>query len=197
MADHTKHSFTAVVMANGCPINTLESISIGPVILDSPGSTPAYGIDGRRTLGMFNCTDGDWAHGEELGLITFQQGSAPTPWVFYFRHFEEGYRIYLRSGEHFGEGVFIGQDRQVEVRPITSRDPALWSLVDAQTGDKIDITQHQPDDLEVHLISDEGYPLEIHAMYPVGAFLACHATAGRGTLSLTIQRREENWLNPA
>ncbi|MFJ4068584.1 hypothetical protein ACIPW4_25300 [Pseudomonas sp. NPDC089996] len=196
MADHVALSFTATLQVAEASINVLGDMTIGPVTLASPHQTPGYAVEGSTTLGMLNGTDADWQHGRQMGLITFEQTAQPAELLLYFRHSEAGYRIYLRSGPHAGEGVFITRDGLVSVQPIKAKDPSLWAMTDAQTGEAFDLTQLEDGRREIQLASADGHPLEIHALYPVGGFLACYPAARQGTLSLIIQDRVVDWLKP-
>ncbi|MCY1413725.1 hypothetical protein D3C76_890380 [compost metagenome] len=197
MADHVALSFTATLQVAEAPINVLGNMTNGPVTLASPHQAPGYVIEGATTLGMLNGSDSDWRHGRETGLITFEQATAPTALLLYFRHGEDGYRIYLRSGPHSGEGVFTTDDGLVNVQPIEAKDPSLWVLTDVQTGEAFDLTAVEDGRREIQLSSAQGHPLEIHNLYPVGGFLACYPRASQGTLSLIIQKRDVDWLKPA
>ncbi|MNO87048.1 hypothetical protein D3C76_784630 [compost metagenome] len=98
-------------------------------------------MDGSRAIGMFNCSDDDWQLGKDSGLLTFDRSPSAQSLLLYFRHFDGGYRLYLRSGEHLGEGVFTNANGLITVQPITASDPSLWSIIDAQTGQPFDLTQ--------------------------------------------------------
>jgi len=197
MAEHVALSFIATLQVAEAPINVLGDMTTGPVTLVSPHQVPGYVVEGAATLGMLNGTDSDWHHGQETGLITFGQAPQPAALLLYLRHGEAGYRIYLRSGPHFGEGVFITDDGLVNVQPIKAKDPSLWALTDAQTGEAFDLTQLEDGRREIQLASADGHPLEVHNLYPVGGFLACYPAARQGTLSLIIQERNVDWLTRA
>ncbi|MBC3476543.1 hypothetical protein [Pseudomonas taiwanensis] len=195
MTDHVAHSFTATLEVAESPINTLGSMTTGQVDLDSPQQTPGYAVQGNRTLGLLNGSDADWQHGQELGLVNFDKGEQPVALVLYFRHSDAGYRLYVRSGPHFGEGVFTTSDGLVNVEPIGSQDPALWTLTDVQLGEPFDVTQLEEGRREIQLVNAKGHGLEIHNLYPVGGFLACHQAAEHSTVSLVIKARGVDWAN--
>ncbi|MBH3414444.1 MULTISPECIES: hypothetical protein [Pseudomonas] len=197
MADHPALSFTATLQFAEAPINVLGDMTTGPVTLVGPHQAPDDVVEGATTLGMLNGTDTDWHHGQEIGLITFEPVAQPAALLLYFRHSEAGYRLYLRNGPHSGEGVFTTGDGLVNVEPIKAKDPSLWTLTDAQTGEAFDLTQLEDGRREILLASADGHPLEVHSLYPVGGFLACYPTARQGTLSLIIQERGVDWLKPA
>ncbi|MGJ7550382.1 hypothetical protein [Pseudomonas alloputida] len=197
MADHVALSFTATLQVADASINVLGDMTSGPVTLVSPHQALGYVVEGATTLGMLNGTDKDWHHGQESGLITFEQAAQPVALLLYFRHGEAGYRLYLRSGPRLGEGVFTTDDGRVSVQPIKARDPSLWALIDAQTGEAFDLTQLEDGRREIQMASADGHPLEVHNLYPVGGFLACYPAAQQGTLSLIIQERGVDWLKPA
>lgn len=197
MTSHKNLSFIASLQVAEAPINVLGHMTTGPVTLVSPHQVPGYAVEGATTLGMLHGTDSDWHHGRETGLITFEQAAQPAALLLYFRHSEAGYRIYLRSGPHFGKGVFTTSDGLVNVQPIKAKDPSLWTLTDAQTGEAFDLTQLEDGRREIQLASADGHPLELHNLYPVGGFLACYPAARQGTLSLIIHERDVDWLKPA
>ncbi|MFJ4350563.1 hypothetical protein ACIPZ5_06645 [Pseudomonas sp. NPDC089428] len=196
MADHVALSFTATLQVAEAPVNVLGDMTTGPVSLVSPHQAPGYAVEGATTLGMLNGSESDWRHGQDIGLITFEQAAQPAALLLYFRHTEAGYRIYLRSGPHSGQGVFTTGDGLVNVQPIKAKDPSLWKLTDAQTGVAFDLTQLEDGRREVQLSNAQGHPVEIHNLYPVGGFLACYPAARQGTLSLIIQERGVDWLKP-
>lgn len=195
MADHKAHSFIAALQIAESPVNSLDCLSTGPVIVATPNHLTGPGVDGAKALGMLNGTDEDWQHGQELGLITFDKGADPCALLLYFRHSDAGYRLYVRSGPHFGQGVFTTSDGQLAIQPITSQDPTVWTLTDAQTGNPFDLTQLEDNRREIQMSSSNGHALEIHNLYPVGGFLACYAAAQPCTLSLLIKQRGVDWLN--
>ena len=195
MADHTALSFTATLHVDGCPLNTFGSFCTGPIILTNPVDGTGAGFDGTRTIGMLNCSDEDWELGQDSGLVTFGKGSSVEPLLLYFRHFDSGYRLYVRSGKHQGDGVFTTADGLVNVHPIVAKDPCLWKVSDAVTGECFDLTQREDTAHEVQLQSEAGHPLEVHYLYPVGGFLACYPDAHQGSVTLEIQERGVDWLN--
>ena len=195
MADHKAHSFIAALQIAESPVNSLDCLSTGPVIVATPNHLTGPGVDGAKALGMLNGTDEDWQHGQELGLITFDKGADPCALLLYFRHSDAGYRLYVRSGPHLGKSVFTNVDGQVTLRTSTSKEPSVWSLIDVQTGNAFDLTLLEDGRREIQLISSDGHPLEIHNLYPVGGFLACYAQAQPCTLSLLIEQRGVDWLD--
>jgi len=194
VADHKSLSFTAVLQVAGCPLNTLDSICTGPIILSNPIDGVGPGLEGSSAIGMLNCSDEDWQLGKETGLITFDKGPSALPLLLYFRHCDDGYRLYARSGKHFGEGVFSNANGLINVQPIKASDPCLWNVVNAQTDQPFDLTQCEGPTCEIRLASAKGHPVEAHYIYPVGAFLACYPAAHAGGLSLVIQERGVDWL---
>ena len=195
MTYHKSLSFTAFLQVTDCPLNTLDSICTGPIILTNPIDGFAPGLDGNCAIGMLNCSDDDWELGKDTGLITFDKGPSALPLLLYFRHFDEGYRLYVRSGKHFGEGVFSNANGLINVQPIKASDPCLWTVVNAQTDQPFDLTQCEGPECDIKLASANGHPVESHYIYPVGAFLACYPDAHQHDLSLVIQERGVDWLN--
>lgn len=173
----------------------MDSLCTGPVILSNPIDGFGPGIDGSRAIGMLDCSDEDWQLGKDIGLITFDRGAVALSLLLYFRHFDDGYRLYLRSGKHLGEGVFTHANGLVTAQPIEAKDPSLWKMVDVRTSQPFDLTRCEGTACEIRLTSADGHPVEVHNLYPVGAFLACYPAAQQGDLSLVIQQREVDWLN--
>ncbi|KTT02115.1 hypothetical protein [Pseudomonas parafulva] len=194
--NHKAHSFLATLYAADCPLNTFDSMTSGNVALVSPLTTPGYAVDGAATLGVLDCSDDDWTHGQEMGLVTFEKSSAALPLLLYFRHSEDGYRLYVRSGAHFGEGVFATTHGLVEVKPIKQQDPTAWRITQASSGNAFDLTTCEGDQVDIKLESKSG-PWGRNALYPVGDYSVCHANATGSTLKLVIQERSVDWLNPA
>ena len=195
MVDQKSLSFTATLMLSDCPLTTLDSITTGPIVLSNPIDGQGLGIDGSGAIGMFNCSDEDWQLGTDTGLITFDKGPSALPLLLYFRHFDEGYRLYVRSGKHSGEGVFANDNGVINVQPIKASDPCLWKVLNAQTGQPFDLTQCDGPDYDIKLVSAKGHPVEAQYIYPVGAFLASYPTAHQGNLGLVVQERGVDWLN--
>jgi len=196
MFDHVAHSFIATLQFEENPINTLDSMTTGPVVLTSLKGGPVHSIEGAFTLAVLDGSDEDWRHSKEIGLITFDKGAQPEPLKLYFRHGDSGYRIYVRSGDHFGEGVFVTDEGLVNVQPIEDKDPTLWVVTDAQTDEAFDLTQSEDNQREIQLVTDNGGALTLHNLYPVGGFLTIYDGAPHDTLSLLIEARGVDWLKP-
>ncbi|MBK5010393.1 hypothetical protein IAE33_002253 [Pseudomonas sp. S60] len=193
---HKARSFIATLQVNGCPVNTFDSMTRGQVVLESPLASPAHALDGASVLGMLNCSDEDWQHGQDLGLITFERAAAPAPLLLYFRHSDEGYRLYIRSGPHFGQGVFVTEEGLVAVKPIEQKDPTLWSVIAAATGEHLDVITTETDEIDISLVSTDN-PLGLQSLFPVGGYAMCHAAADRCTLRLAIEQRDVDWYRSA
>jgi hypothetical protein len=187
-------SFTATILACGQPINCLGEMSEGPVILDTPNIIPAHALEGAQTLGVLDGSDEDWAHAEEMGLITFRKAAVPESMLLYFRHSAEGYRLYVRRGACLGYGVFKNANGLIEALPMGSLDPTAWRIIDAQSNELLDLSQLDQDQLDIQLVSSDGQPVELHTLYPVGGFLACHESALPCSLTLQIENRQVDWL---
>lgn len=190
---HKARSFIATLQVKGCPVNTFDSMTRGEVVLESPLTNPAHALDGASVLGMLNCSDEDWQHGQDLGLITFARAAAPAPLLLYFRHSDAGYRLYVRSGPHFGQGVFATADGLVTVEPIGRQDPSTWTVTEAHTGAPLDVSATNTDELDVYLTNISA-PLGLNHLYPVGHYAVCHAGAGPCALTLSIEQRDVDWL---
>lgn len=190
-----ERSFTATLWTGGQSINCLGEMSDGPVFLDSPTVVPAHALEGTQALGMLDGSDEDWAHGQEMGLITFGKVTTPEPMLFYFRHSAQGYHLYVRSGPYLGYGVFKNADGLIEALPIGRQDPTAWHITDAQTNETLELSQLDQDRLEILMVSADGQPVGLHNIYPVGSFLTSHDAALPCTLSLQIEHRQVDWLN--
>ena len=196
MFDHVAHSFIATLQFEEIPINSLDSMTTGPVVLTSLKGVPGYSIEGGCTLAVLDGSDEDWRHGKEVGLITFDKAPQPEPLKLYFRHGDSGYRIYLRSGAHFGEGVFVTDEGLVNVQPIEDKDPTLWVVTDAQTDEAFDLTQSEDNQREIQLVTNNGRALTLHNLYPVGGFLTINDGGPQAMFNLLIEARGVDWLRP-
>ena len=194
--NHKAHSFLATLHAADCPLNTFDSVTNDNVVLASPLTTPGYAVDGAATLGALNCSEDDWHHGQELGLVNFENSSAVLPLLLYFRHSEDGYRLYVRSGAHLRKGIFATTHGLVEVKRIEQQDPTAWKITEASSGNAFDLTTSEGDQVDIKLESKAG-PWGRHALYPVGDYSVCHANAVGRSLKLVIQERNVDWLKPA
>ncbi|MBK4989183.1 hypothetical protein [Pseudomonas sp. S36] len=193
---HKARSFIATLQVKGCPVNTFDSMTRGEVVLESPLTYPAQALDGASVLGMLNCSDEDWQHGQDLGLITFDRVAAPAPLLLYFRHSDEGYRLYIRNGPHFGHGVFARKNGLVGIKPIERQDPTAWSIITAASDKALDISRVEADEIDVSLTSGHD-PFGLHGLYPVGGYATCHPAASKCTLRLVIKQRDVDWYKPA
>jgi len=101
----------------------------------------------------------------------------------------------VRSGKHFGEGIFSNANGLITTQPIKDRDPGLWKLIDIQSGRPFDLARCEGSEFDVQMASAEGHPVEAHFLYPVGAFLASYPAAHQGDVTLIIQEREVDWLS--
>ncbi|WP_288439671.1 hypothetical protein [uncultured Pseudomonas sp.] len=196
MPTDVERSFTANLQVDGYPVNVLGNMTTGPVMLASPHKLPAYGVNGTHTLGMLDALDKDWSHEQELGLISFDKAPQPPTLLLYFRYSQAGYRIYLRSGPHFGKGVFTTADGLVNVQPTKPTYPTQWQLIDAQRDAPFDVYQVSKNQCDIRATNPDGHPLEVHGLFPVGGFLACYPAAHSSTLNLIILERGVDWLNP-
>ncbi|HYQ51254.1 MAG TPA: hypothetical protein VES70_12575 [Pseudomonas sp.] len=188
-------SFIATLQHEQSPINVFDAMTLGPVILESPNQTPAFAIDGARTLGFLDGADADWQLGQEQGLVGFSKGPEPTPLMVYFRYSQAGYRLYVRNGMHVGEGVFCNAYGVVNTQMIETIDPTLWVITDGQSDKPFDVTESEGDSVDIQLTNRHGHPLQVHGLYPVGGYLVCHTAAEKSTLRLSIVARNVDWLN--
>ncbi|MFA7894760.1 hypothetical protein [Pseudomonas putida] len=194
--NHKAHSFLATLHAADCPLNTFDSMTSHDVVLASPLTTPGYAVDGAATLGVLNCSEDEWHHGQELGLVNFEKSSAVQPLLLYFRHSEDGYRLYVRSGAHLRKGIFATAHGLVEAKRIEQQDPTAWKITEASSGNAFDPTTSEVAQVDIKLESKAG-PWGRHALYPVGDYSVCHANAVGRSLKLVIQERNVDWLKPA
>ncbi|WP_286911967.1 MULTISPECIES: hypothetical protein [unclassified Pseudomonas] len=195
MSTDIDRSFIATLQHDGSPINVFDTMTTGPVILASPYQAPAFTLDGTRTLGLLNGNEDDWQHGREMGLVSFDKGPAPDPLMLYFRYSHAGYRLYVRSGRHLGEGVFCSAYGVVNSQPIEALDPASWHVTLGQNGEPFDLTETEGDSHDIQLTNLHGHPLQVHGLYPVGGYLTCYPAARKSTLRLIILARNIDWLN--
>ncbi|OCT21434.1 hypothetical protein [Pseudomonas putida] len=191
-----QHSFIATLSANGHPIHCLGESTKGPVILEMPGRFPAQLVEGHRALGYINGTKEDFDHGNEIGVITFEKGAPIEPLQLYFRYSDQGgYRIYVRSGAHRGEGVFLGESKLLELQPIGLDDPSCWIIREQQSANLLDITQDTANTLQITLQEAGGDPVQSAGLWPVGGYLGAVANTEQQSYGLHILQREVDWLN--
>ena len=190
-----QRSFIATLSFNGQPLNGFAESTRGPVVLETPGTLPATAVDGGQALGYLDGSESDFAHGQEMGLITFEKAPEPAPLRLYFRDSERGYRIYVRGGALHGQGVFVAQSGLVEISPVERHDPTCWQIDELNGGAPLDVLQQAGDTLRVTMTSEAGHNLYTQLLYPVGGFLACLPQAEPSCFGLTILEREVDWLS--
>ena len=118
MYSHRQQSFIAQLSAPGAHLNFLD------VLLGHPARIPLAGSGGSVFSGRFSERDDSHL----LGHLPVE--NAPPPPTLYFRHFEEGYYLYVRTpGNHFGKGISRGRHGEIGAYPTQTLAPACFELL--------------------------------------------------------------------
>ncbi|HGM5581860.1 TPA: hypothetical protein ACKP22_003567 [Pseudomonas putida] len=190
-----QHSFIATLSAGGHEINCLGLSTEGQVILEVPGGGPGKTVKGHKTLGFLHGTDEDFAHGQEMGTINFSKAKHSQPLHLYFRYSDKGYRLYVRGGIYYGQGVFLSPAGLLELQRIGSVDPTFWTICKPQSHALLNITQDDQDQLDVTLSNAGGHPVYNQGIWPVGGYLASVPGASHHTYQLNILQRGVDWAS--
>ncbi|HEK1686047.1 TPA: hypothetical protein SMR42_002399 [Pseudomonas putida] len=190
-----QHSFIATLSVDGHEIHCLGESTQGPIILAMPGGVPGKSVEGSRALGYLHGTDEDFAHGREIGTISFSKALSPPPLHLYFRYSDKGYRLYVRGGAHYGQGVFLSASGLLELQQIGTVDPTCWTICKHQSHALLDITRHDESKLAVTLRNADGHPVCNQGIWPVGGHLASVQGASHHTYELDILQRGVDWLS--
>lgn len=189
-------SFTATLSIDGQPITVLREAADDDVWVVAPGGDPSHLpiINASQALGTLSGPNEAWAHERELGLVDFNVVEAP-PTLLYLRHSAGRYRMYIRSGAQFGQGVFTTGPGLLEAQPITAKDPALWQVEDATSGQPLDLASSSENTFEVRLtLASNGAPVTLFGIHSQGGYLAVAQGGQPATLSLSLVEREADWL---
>lgn len=66
---------------------------------------------------------------DDSAMLSCQPGTTETAMLFYFRHTDTGYRLYVREpGAHFGQGVVVQDGGCLGVVATTRQEPSVFEL---------------------------------------------------------------------
>jgi hypothetical protein len=190
------HSFTATLSIGDTPITFLKEAADRDVWVTSPAKDPSELelLNASQALGYLPGPDESWDHERDIGLVDFHVAEAP-PALLYFRYNAGSYWLYARSGPQFGQGIFGTGYGLLEARPITNKDPDVWHMEDASTGQPFDIST-AGDTPEVRLaLGTSRTPVISMAIGVAGGYLVAAPGESAITLGLTIVERGVDWLS--
>ncbi|MBF7142988.1 MULTISPECIES: hypothetical protein [Pseudomonas] len=190
-------SFTATLSCGNEPVIVLGEWTRGPVIAGpfTSGSSRPKLFDAASALGTVDDTPGALDHERDLGLVTFDVIPGVTPVLLYFRHSNGAYRLYVRSGRHFGDGLFSSPQGVLISANIGRVDPPLWRLGDAATGAAVTLP-NLTEAMEITLESaDSRTAVSLQGIAPGAGYLAQHPSTLLTTFTVNIVEREVDWLN--
>lgn len=194
MADHKSLSFTATLLVNGHPLATLDEATEGTLCVNHPD--PNLGsMDVSQALGILSTPDEAWDAAREAGLVDFHVTGEVTPTLFYFRHTDEGYRLYIRGGEHDGQGVFKSKYGAAMVSPIEHSDPSPWLIQVAHTQTIVTLEDLETGAAIINLkCPSSGKTLSSNPIADgEGCYLITRGSAPATRLRLNIFEREVDW----
>lgn len=136
MTAHETLSFTATLLVNGHPLAVLSDAAEGSIQVAHPDSSLGM-MDISQALGVLNGPDEVWDAAREAGQLDFHLKGEVSPTLFYFRHSDQGYHLYVRGGAHYGQAVFKSKYGVANVAPVEGAVPSPWLLRLAHTGQAI------------------------------------------------------------
>ncbi|MBV4493064.1 hypothetical protein [Pseudomonas oryzicola] len=136
MTAHESLSFTATLLVNGHPLTVLSDAAEGIIQVPHPDSSLGM-MDIAQALGVLSGPDEAWDAAREAGHVDFHLKSEISPTLFYFRHSDQGYHLYVRSGAHYGQAVFKSKYGVANVAPVEGAVPTPWLLRLAHTGQTV------------------------------------------------------------
>lgn len=127
MTDDTALSFTATLLVNGHALRIVADAADRAVTVAHPD--PLLGtIDITQALAALSGPDEAWDEARDAGRVDFHLTDDLSPSLFYFRHTDQGYRLYLRGGCCEGQGVFKTKYGIPMAQPVENDDPTAWQL---------------------------------------------------------------------
>ncbi len=191
-------SFTATLSSSNRPVIVLGEWAYGPVstAMFVPGAYQPTLVDASPALGTLDDTPGALDHERELGLVNFDVKHGITPVLLYFRHANGAYRLYVRSGQHFGEGLFSSPQGLLISARIGRLDPPLWRLSNAATGTTATLLEMTGDQSQIMFrAADTRTAVSLHGIAPGANYLAQNASTSPTLFTLDIVEREVDWLS--
>lgn len=194
MADHQALSFTATLLVNGHPLTILSEATEGTIRVAHPDTNLGL-MDVTHALGVLSTPDDAWDDAREAGHVDFHVTGDVAPVLFYFRHTPEGYRLYIRGGEHDGQGVFKSKYGVAMVSPIEGSDPTPWQMRNPHTQHPLDLAGMAVDFFIINLAcAASGQSLATHLIANgEGGYLITLRSKPATSLRLNITERGVDW----
>lgn len=194
MADNKALSFTATLLVNGYPLTILSEATEGTITVAHPDSSLGS-MDVTDALGVLSTPDDAWNDAREAGHVDFHLTGDIAPTLFYFRHTDEGYRLYIRGGAHDGQGVFKSKYGVARVCPIEDTDPTPWQLRLAHNHDPVTLADMAIDFSMISLAcAASGKTLATQFIADgEGGYLITHRSSPATRLRLNIEDRGVDW----
>ncbi|MCY1413726.1 hypothetical protein D3C76_890390 [compost metagenome] len=194
MATHESLSFTATLLVNGHPLTVLGEAAEGTIEVPHPDSSLGS-LDVSQALGVLSSPDEAWDAAREAGHVDFHLTGQVSPTLFYFRHSDEGYRLYVRDGVHYGQGVFKSKYGVASVASVEGADPSPWLLRLAHTGQAITLADLANDFAILNLeCAASAQPLAANLIAEgEGGYLITRRSVPAAALRLNIVERGVDW----
>lgn len=194
MANNTTLSFTATILVNGHPVIKLNEATDRDVLVPHPDSSLGQ-LNVSSALGILATPNGAWDEAREAGEVDFHLTGPTSPTVFYFRHSEEGYRLYIRGGNHAGQGVFKNKYGVPMIQPIEGSDPSPWQMHLAHSRQQVTLSELATDFAIIHLecASTKAKLATSIIGSGEGGFLITRKSVPATNLRLNILEREADW----
>lgn len=197
MTDDTALSFTATLLVNGHALRLMADAVDRAVTVAHPD--PLLGsMDITQALAALSGPDEAWDEARDAGRVDFHLTDELSPTRFYFRHTDQGYRLYLRSGGCAGQGVFNTQYGIPMAQPVEGSDPSAWQLRHAHSQQPIVLSELATDFAMITL--DDAVTGARLTGKPVGLdeglYLATSQSAPATALRLNILERGVDWASP-
>ncbi|PVZ11341.1 MULTISPECIES: hypothetical protein [unclassified Pseudomonas] len=186
-------SFTATLHLDQHPVCILSEHTTGPMTIIHPYTLQL--VELAKALGILIGPDHAWQEDRAVGLIDFHLASEPVATTFYFRHVQGLYRLYVRNGEHHGQGIYRPGNLP-QAQAVVGQDPSLWAVLRAGEGGTPCTLAELDANSQIHLEkSSSGSTLAMLGIgIGIGGFLQATKTDPAATLTLNIIEREVDWL---
>lgn len=194
MADNIALSFTATLLVNGHALHVIADAADRSLLV--PHLDPLLGtMDVTHALGALSGPDEVWDEARNAGLVDFHLTENLSPVVLYFRHTDEGYRLYLRSGSCAGKGVFKNKYGIPMAQPVEASDPSPWRMCHAHSKQGTDLLDLATDFAMINLqcAKTEAYLTANSIGLSEGLYLITGSSSPATSLRLNILERGVDW----
>lgn len=155
MLTHRQQSFIATLKEPG------DSVHFLGALLGKPARVKRGALGGGIFTGAIQHRDDS----HFLGFVEGQAAKADTPLTLYFRHHDEGFRLYVRSpGPYHGRGIARADDNTIGAFIIGERNPGLFQI-DHFTGVPLTVDHLHADIVPVVLRADNGNHLHLQRLH--------------------------------